>query len=63
MMKASLNQLLRKYVQEYKHELKIMDEDEDENDEKGVEEMAKNLQISLDEELLGVSAGNEDSKN
>lgn len=42
-MKASLNQLLRKYVQEYKHELKIMDEDEDENDEKGVEELAKNL--------------------
>ena len=46
-------------MQEYKHELKVMDEDEDEDDEAMMEDIAKNLHLSLDEELLG-SAGNEE---
>ena len=44
--------------------MKVMDEDEDEDDEVN-EDIAKNLHLSLDEELLGGggSAGNKDKNN
>lgn len=60
--RQSLNQILRKYVQDYKHELKLMDEDEDEDDDNAeVEEMAKSIHANLDEELLGQTPLNNSS--
>lgn len=43
---------MRRFVQEYKHELKVVDEDEDDPKQEGVEDIAKSLHFNLDEELL-----------
>jgi hypothetical protein len=65
-MRPSLNHILRKYVQEHKDDLKIMDEDEDVGDGdtgdeeedrqinvREIEDMIREVNRSIDEGLLG----------
>lgn len=57
---GSLNWILKRYVQDFKHELRIMDEDEDSPDEveaPEVEEIIRHGHTSLDSELLHGGGG------
>lgn len=57
---ASLNWILKRYVQDFKHELRIMDEDEDSPDEvelPEVEEIIRHGHTSIDTELIHGGGG------